>query len=539
MAIRGSLKEASVPDVLQLLALGQKTGCLSIIDRSNIAHVYFDRGNICYASIVNRRDRLGDILVKSGKISQEQLDRAIQAQARRRDKRLGELLIEQGSITREDLEHFMRVQIEEAVYFLFTWTQGTFNFEADVVPEQQDMLLSINPQSLLLEGARRVDEWSLIAKKIPSLNLVFTVDWDRLRTALEELTDEQKRIVPLLDGRRDVARVIEDSGLGEFEVGKALYGLITAGLAHRTGKSQDRTAGGTVESRVEEHRNLGMAFYRTGMLDEAVREFKWVAQLSPADGEAHFYLGLVALRQARWQEAVEHFAEALSRSGPSVAVLYNLALSYEQAGQFEEAIRAYRRAAEAAPQDPRVLTGWGVAALRRGDYAEAVEALDRACRAAGEARMSALWYWARSLAAGATGSLERAESLLREGLRHYPEEVILRNNLGALLELRDDTEQAAEILQAALSDQPSLPQLSKNLGDLYYRMGRYDEAWEAYQRAVKLDPHLGDDVYFKLGNIAHRRLDRELAAAMWKKALELNPGHEMARTNLERIGSRG
>ena len=99
MAIRGSLKEASLPDVLQLLALGQKTGCLSIVDRNNIAHVYFDNGRICYASIVNRRDRLGDILVKNGKITQDQLDQAIQRQTRERDKRLGELLIASGALS--------------------------------------------------------------------------------------------------------------------------------------------------------------------------------------------------------------------------------------------------------------------------------------------------------------------------------------------------------------------------------------------------------------------------------------------------------
>ena len=110
MAIRGSLKEASLPDVLQLLALGQKTGCLSIVDQSNIAHVYFDRGRISYASIVNRRDRLGDILVKNGKITQEQLDDAIQSQGRQRDKRLGEILIERGIIDEDQLNSALAYQ---------------------------------------------------------------------------------------------------------------------------------------------------------------------------------------------------------------------------------------------------------------------------------------------------------------------------------------------------------------------------------------------------------------------------------------------
>src|SRR5882672_10512048 len=168
MAIKGSLKEASLPDVLQLLALGQKTGCLSIADRSNFGYIYFEKGRISYASIVNRRDRLGEILAKHGRITQVQLDAAVHRQAKERDKKLGQILVSQQVITQQDLERYMRVQIEESVYYLFTWTQGSFNFEVDVRPERQDFLVSINPESLLLEGARRVDEWSLIEKKIPS-----------------------------------------------------------------------------------------------------------------------------------------------------------------------------------------------------------------------------------------------------------------------------------------------------------------------------------------------------------------------------------
>src|SRR6185312_5391958 len=142
MAIKGSLREASLPDVLQLLAMGQKTGCLSVADRSNFGYVYFDHGRISYASIVNRLDRLGDLLVKAGAITAAQLDQGIALQSRNRDRRLGELLVEQGALTVERLHEVIRVQIEEAVYFLFTWTNGTFNFEPDVLPDQQDLTVS-------------------------------------------------------------------------------------------------------------------------------------------------------------------------------------------------------------------------------------------------------------------------------------------------------------------------------------------------------------------------------------------------------------
>src|SRR6201988_3823158 len=104
MAIKGSLKEASLPDVLQLLALGQKTGCLSIADRSNFGYIYFDKGRICYASIVNRRDRLGDILVKHAKITQAQLETAVHRQTREHGKRLGEVLGSRGVLTKAGLE---------------------------------------------------------------------------------------------------------------------------------------------------------------------------------------------------------------------------------------------------------------------------------------------------------------------------------------------------------------------------------------------------------------------------------------------------
>src|SRR6266516_443217 len=419
MAIKGSLKEASLPDVLQLLALGQKTGCLSIADRSNFGYIYFDKGRICYASIVNRRDRLGDILVKNTKITQEQLDAAIAKQSKQRDKKLGELLVSMGTITQPELERYMRVQIEEAVYFLFTWTQGSFNFETEVRPEQQDFLVSINPESLLLEGARRVDEWSLIEKKIPSFDLIFSVDKDRLAISESTMTETQQRLLPLLDGSRDIHHLIEDSGLGEFEVGKALYGLITAGFLHRAGKTASAEDVRMTDARVEEHRNLGVAFYKTGMLDEAAREFRRVAELRASDANAHFFIGLVALKQARWREGMEALRLAAEKGGSRPAVLHNLGLAYEQLGRLEDAEAAYADAATRARTDPRVYVGWGIVALKQGDHASAAGRLDRAKELFGD-QVPPIWFWARALVAASAGDFETAERVAVQAVETHP-----------------------------------------------------------------------------------------------------------------------
>jgi tetratricopeptide (TPR) repeat protein len=537
MAIKGSLREASLPDVLQLLALGQKTGCLSIADRSNFGYIFFDRGRICYASIVNRRDRLGDILVKHEKITQDQLDTAVARQTRERDKKLGEIMVEQGAISQPELERYIRVQIEEAVYFLFTWTQGTFNFEADVRPERQDFLVSINPESLLLEGARRVDEWSLIEKKVPSFDIIFIVDHERLDISEATLTETQQRILPLLDGSRDVNQIVEDSGMGEFEVGKSIYGLITAGFLHRAGRTTSAETGAATDARVEEHRNLGVAFYKTGMLDEAAREFRRVAELRTGDAYALFFLGLVALKQARWREAMESLRSAAEKGGNRPAVLHNLGFAYEQLGRLDEAEAACAEAASRARNDPRIYLGWGIVALKRGDHAGSSGRLDRAKELYGTQQPPAIWYWARALAAGLGSDFETAEQIGGMGIAAYPANAVLRNNLAVLRELSGDLRGAEELVRMAIRDEPSQPQLSKNLGDLAYRASRYDEAWAAYRRAIELAPDLGDDVYFKLGNIAYKRNDRDLAAQLWRRALELNPHHELAKTNLETLST--
>lgn len=535
MAIKGSLKEASLPDVLQLLALGKKTGCLAIADRQNFGYIYFEDGRICYASIVNRRDRIGDLLRKNQLVTNDQLDQAIRVQEVHRERRLGGILIELGFVSREQLEQLLFLQIEEAVYHLFTWSQGTFNFEAGVKPEQQVFTVSINPESLLLEGARRVDEWSQIEKKIPSFDLIFAVDPSHTPGEDVDLSPAQRRILPLLDGTRDVRAVMDECSLIEFDAATALFGLITAAYVRRVGTSAKATSPRANDSRVQEHQNLGIAFYKTGMLDEAQREFRRVADLRPGQEGAHYFLGLIALKQARWLEAVEVLQQAVELGSRKPATLHNLAFAYEQLGRLPEAEAAYAEAASKAREEARIMIGWGVTALKRNDPEVALSRLQRAGELLGERVRPPTWYWAMALASACRGDLAASMEVAEGGVAAHPNSAPLRNNLAVLQELSGDLATAEMMLRTALAENPTLAQVSKNLGDLLYRAGRYDDAFEAYERAAKLSPDLGDDLYFKMGNIAFKRLDRERARVCWKRVTELNPGHQLARANLDTL----
>ena len=535
MAIKGSLREASLPDVLQLLAMGKKTGCLSIAHKQSFGYIYFDKGRICYASIVNRRDRLGDILVKNGHITQGQLDDAIQSQGTQRSARLGDLLVAQGAITVELLHEQVRVQIEEAVYFLFTWAEGAFNFEPDVAPDEQDVVVSINPESLLLEGARRVDEWSLIEKKVSSFDLIFERDQAKIAESEVELEAEQRRVLDLIDGRRDVTQIVEDSGLGEFDVGKALYGLSTAGFIHRVGKSK-KAEPQVSDARVDEHRNLGIAFYKAGMLEEATRELRRVAELREQDMTARFFIGLVLLKQSRWADALRAFQEAASMPAARPAVFHNLAYAFEREGRYEDARAALEEASRrGGAKDPRVQTSIGIVQLRAGEHAAADATFQEARALFGSRPPLASWFHYAAIAAALVGDLDRAHSTLAEGLAAHPRSAALHNALGVLLERRADPAAALAALEQGVAEEPGLPQLHKNLGDLHYRAARYDDAFEAYQRAVKANADLGDDVWLKLGNIRFRRQEREEAIRCWERALALDPSNAIVRTNLDAV----
>ncbi len=78
MAIEGSLSDVSLADISQLLGMGGKTGCLSLTQKDNFGYVYFEDGRVIYASVVNRPDRLGDLLVANGVIDREQLAAGVQ-----------------------------------------------------------------------------------------------------------------------------------------------------------------------------------------------------------------------------------------------------------------------------------------------------------------------------------------------------------------------------------------------------------------------------------------------------------------------------
>ena len=252
MALEGSLKDFGLADIFQLIYIQKKTGTLKMKNASREAKVLFENGLIVTADSSNQEgmNKIGEVLLRSGHISQDQLKDAIVTQ-RQTNEKVGVILVEAGAVAKEDLKKALGLHVKEAVFSLFQWKEGRYSFEPSDISYQRDYWSPINTEFLIMEGVRRIDEWPYIEKKVPSLDLVFETikeNTDQVRVAKSEeesldemfgeskkeegiqITQEEMTVYKLIDGQQDVRQLIEVANLGEFETCKALSNLLTAGL---------------------------------------------------------------------------------------------------------------------------------------------------------------------------------------------------------------------------------------------------------------------------------------------------------------------
>jgi len=230
MALKGNIETFYLSSILQLLAQDKKTGILTIAEQDRIVRVYIKNGNIIYAVGSQKEVRLGYLLRTKGIISAEELQKALTL-AKQRNEKLGKILVEKGFISVETLKKFIHQQVRDILYDLFLWKQGDFEYVDQDFNLDQEFATELNHMEVILEGTRRVDEWSILKKNIPDKQMVF-----KINRSVEEkrdtvnLTANEWRIISLINGKRTVQQVIEDSGNDEFSVYRVINSLISSGL---------------------------------------------------------------------------------------------------------------------------------------------------------------------------------------------------------------------------------------------------------------------------------------------------------------------
>jgi hypothetical protein len=257
MALEGTLRDFSLADIFQLIGLQRKTGVLTLRSKDDTVTVTFLDGKVVGADSLNRRleNRLGSVLIRTGYLTQDQLNRALEIQ-KETLQRLGFILTHYGIISAESLKEAIQLQITQIVYRLFRWHDGDYHFSQETTIEyDRDNVTPISAESILMEGARMIDEWPIIEKRIRTYDMVFRkkltdqeivvvgaedvdeIDFDgRARKRKGGFSDtirisqEEKSIYDMVDGTMSVGDIVEVARFAEFDTVKSLYELLTRDL---------------------------------------------------------------------------------------------------------------------------------------------------------------------------------------------------------------------------------------------------------------------------------------------------------------------
>ena len=282
-SITGNLRTMVLSELLQWLSLGLKTGTLRVQGHGIEKRIYFQDGRIASTSSTDQREYLGHFLVSHGYITEEELRTAMQVQEES-SILIGKILVMINAISETDLLRVMRRKAEESIYDIFLWKEGEFEFLDNVLPDQQMILLSLEITGIIMEGLRRCDEWNRIREALPSLVVAPRVVQP---IVFEELSDQEKLILPYLDGERTIDEIALQTHNSEFVVARMVFEGLRAGTiaAEERLPAAEEVSPGEA-ARVESVD--GLLRRGRGVLNEnpeaAWRIFRSASELDPADG---------------------------------------------------------------------------------------------------------------------------------------------------------------------------------------------------------------------------------------------------------------
>lgn len=305
--IEGRLGELGIHDIFQLLDVGRRSGVLHVESsaRANRGTVGFRSGRVVAASIQSNPHRLGDLLVRSGRLTAEMLLRAQTLQAGGDRRRLGEILVALGAVSDAEVARQMRLQVEAVVFELMSWHEGQFRFEEGATPATPEAAIPIGVDALLLEGARRIDEWATIADRVSSLAMLPSLAAPEASGVLD-LRPNEWAVLAHVDGRTDLREIAVATAMGEFDVARVAYGLSSAGVIALRAPAVEEV-GGEVEGVAAQHVRQAREAVQRGDLRDALTH--WGAALDAAPEPA------LAATIAEGMEATRRLHEVLYGGG--------------------------------------------------------------------------------------------------------------------------------------------------------------------------------------------------------------------------------
>jgi hypothetical protein len=232
MRVEGTLSETDFLDLVQELHKAHWTGLLTLTRQGVGRSVTVQDGRLVFASSSSPDDRLGELLLRRGRITLRQLVDAGKAVAP--GKRLGTILVELGILEPKELVKAVVDHTQEIIYGVFQWTEGRYRLQEGQVPAEA-ITLNIRTPELIRDGIRRIDAWSRIDRGVGGLTARYEAG-PEAKAVLSQLTGLSADERAFLEGfaePRDIETACRESKLGDFEACRLAWAFRVMGALQR------------------------------------------------------------------------------------------------------------------------------------------------------------------------------------------------------------------------------------------------------------------------------------------------------------------
>lgn len=229
ISLRGNLRDYSLARILIALNRKRATGSLRVTDSGRIKIIYIKDGYPIFASSNVEEDRLGNMLLKAGKINIGQYEKSVEI-LKKTGRRHGVILVELGYLTPRDLLWGVKYQVANIIYSIFQLEDGEYAFDEEMPPKEV-ITLKIRMETLVYRSVRRINNWTRISREMPPSDTVFTVNDDASCFCKGiDLNTQDRMVLSLIDGRKTMRQLADKTGLNSFDVIKTLYVLWLTGF---------------------------------------------------------------------------------------------------------------------------------------------------------------------------------------------------------------------------------------------------------------------------------------------------------------------
>ncbi len=295
MSLSANLRTMSLPDVLQWIAQGRKSGTLHLEQRGIRKRLSFKDGALFTSWSNDPRESLGQFLVSQRYVSEEQLFRGLLAQENE-GRLIGSILVDSGILSEAHLARALHEKACESIYDLFLWPEGRFEFKDEELPENVNFHLDLQVQGVILEGIRRVDEWERIKRVFPSMRTTFT-----LRDGAASEHPQEQQALALAAAGKTLAETALEMHKSDFETAVLFFDLHARDLVVVAEAPEDKAPADPVRA-IEELLTTALARLAERRFDEAMKAYEDVLALDRLN--QHAKKGLLAVSEARNRERV-------------------------------------------------------------------------------------------------------------------------------------------------------------------------------------------------------------------------------------------